>query len=111
MFTSGQFYVMASRVQRLGQLNLMNFDPKKIMTCPKAVAEMKKIKEESIINKRNDDWIRSNGDWVGDNSHITKIVSFNIGGLPNHLPDLKADSTIFENSDIICLQENYRKGS
>ena len=105
-FATGQAYVMLSRIQNLSQLHLLSFDPKKIKTCPKAVAEAKKIKEDSIVNKINDDWIKTNSVWNGNNPAIRRILSLNIRNLPSNLPDILCDEVVLK-SDIICLQETW----
>ena len=105
-FTQGQAYVMLSRIQNLSQLHLISFDPEKIMTCPEAVAEAKKIKEESIVNKIDNDWIKTNSDWNGNHNSVTRILSLNVRNLITNLPDIQSDTVVLK-SDIICFQETW----
>ena len=95
----GMAYVMLSRVQNLGQLHLKSFDPKKIMVCEEALAELSKIHRIALNNQPP-------STWMSTNSFLFKITSLNITSLPRHIPDLHCDDTI-KQSDVICLQETF----
>ena len=116
----GMAYVMLGRIQNIDQLLLRwSYDPvpksdpkeekkrletnakaaKKIKANEEAIAESEKMKQNALNTgeNRKDDWLSGKG---------LKITSLNVqGGLMSRLSDLKKDSAIYHNSDIICLQE------
>ena len=113
----GMAYVMLGRIQNLNQLILRwSYDPepkinaamekkrvknnikaaKKIQANGKAMVEAN-IMAEHALNHQKDDFLTEKG---------FKIASINVqGGLVSRIADLEADTAIYKNCDIICLQE------
>ena len=118
---NGQGYVMLGRIQNLDQLYLKwSYDPfpKKDQIQEKrrqegnikAKARLKidkeALKEAEIISKiaLNNEENKMKDPWLS--SKCLKIVSLNVqGSLQSRILDIEIDPTIYNVSDIICVQE------
>lgn len=91
-----QAYVMLSRVQKLEQLHIVNFDLQKIYCSKECQAKVQEINSKS--EEQTTCWYKED---------VTlRLSSLNIRSLNNHMWDLLGDHTIMK-SDIICLSETW----
>ena len=97
-FTSGQAYVMLSRVQSIEQIYIVNrLEETKFMTSNSALEELDRL-EKISLNRNPTFWKRDLQD-----CHL-KIASVNCAGLRAHFEDILTDSKLL-NADVILLQE------
>ena len=87
-------YVMLSRVQRQGQLFILDVLPlEKIKPFDEAVRELSKLQSRDISKAVAED-------------NVTSILSLNVRSLKKHIFDVKANQFLLANN-ILCFQETW----
>ncbi|KAI8483360.1 hypothetical protein Bbelb_389640 [Branchiostoma belcheri] len=117
-FMPGQAYVGLSRVKTLSSLYLLGFDPNAIRVNPAVKDEMTRLRQNPESRQQmtnlNRDCSAAENSYLplaqpsATTAHCTSLnIKFlNIRSYTQHLPDLKADSTL-QPADVFCYVETF----
>merc|ERR1712208_177044 len=100
VFEAAQAYVMASRVQELNQLYILEELPEeKIYASAAALTEIERLIQVSVNNNPNE-WENK------ENRSTTKVSFLNCRSLKNKFHNIKSDSSLLK-SDVMILTETW----
>ncbi|XP_078691416.1 uncharacterized protein LOC144921886 isoform X1 [Branchiostoma floridae x Branchiostoma belcheri] len=117
-FMPGQAYVGLSRVKTLSSLYLLGFDPNAIRVNPAVKDEMTRLRQNPESRQQmtnlNRDCSAAENSYLplaqpsATTAHCTSLnIKFlNIRSYTQHLPDLKADSTL-QPAEVFCYVETF----
>ena len=97
-FKPGQAYVAFSRVRTIDKLHIINYTQNHIHVSEHVEAEMKRLGKNTLPQMPSNIFQTIPGG--------LKLLHINIGNLKTKIADIKND-TIFQNADIIALNETH----